>query len=263
MLHVCSDLSAAGCLRQTLKALNRNERVISFGDNLAMGPISDVGGLERKAWFLSFFNMEDGSQLAFWESCNAFWDRARDAANSGLTVWLSRRCTREVAWFSQLMAILPSETKFDLIDFTNEFPPGPGESGSFTRAIGLGVLNPKRLERGFEISTRVAVRDFSADIEQWKILQAENAPLRVFRNMQLVSAAVDYFDATLLKYATENWQSAARVVGASLVDDEIQPGTIEVGDSWLFDRLWNLIESGRLEANDEILGPRAGVRLKT
>ena len=263
MLHTCFNYSTAGSLRQTLKALGRDEFVLAHHDNLAAGPITDVTGDERKSWFLSSMNFADGSEREFWDNSVKFWQQVVAAQNDGLMVWLSRRCSLEVAWFSHLMSILRIETRFQIADFTNEFQL-PDKKGKLVfSAASLGWLNPKKLERGFAIAREVIVSDFSSDISNWKLLQSENAPLRVFKELHLVSAPVNYFDSIILKYATREWQPAAYIVGKCLIDEENQPNTVEVSDIWLFDRLWHLVDVGFLETEDEPSSPKSKVRLKT
>ncbi len=262
MLHICFNYSTAGTLRQTLKALGRDEFVLSHHDNLAVGPIADVTGEERKNWFLSSMNFEDGSEWEFWDSSVKFWQRVATAQNDGLMVWLSRRCSLEVAWFSHLMSILQTDTKFQIADFTNEFQLTDKAGIHRFSAASLGWLIPKKLERGFEIARDVIVSDFSSDISNWKLLQSENSSLRVFKDLHLVSARADYFDPTILKYAANEWQLASYMVGKSMIDEEIQPNTVEVNDIWLFDRLWHLVDAGFLESEDEQPTPQSKVRLK-
>ena len=261
MLHTCFNYSTAASLRQTLKALGRDEFVLAHHDNLAAGPIADVTGAERENWFLSSMNFEDGSEREFWESSVRFWQQVVAAQNDGLMVWLSRRCSLEVAWFSHLMSILQTDTKFQIADFTNEFQSIDKEGKLRFAANSSGLLIPKRLQRGFEFVRSVAVEDFADDIERWHNLQVENAPLRVFNKMRLVSAPADYFDATLLKHASSEWQPAVRIVGGCLFDEEIQPETTEVSDIWLFGRLWQLVDEGKLKAKSADYHPSLEVRL--
>ena len=252
-------MSSAYSLRQTLLSLGRDEEVLGYIDCLAMGPIADVVGQERADWFKSSVSMAGGSVESVWAEACYFWQRAMSAAKSGIRIWLSRRCTFEVTAFSHLVSILPKNTEFELVDFTNETVGGK----SAFPPIGLGVITSNQLRRGFEIIQAAKVSDFRSDMIVWRQLQLENAPLRVFNNLRLVSAPADYFDATILKHTTHLWQPAARVVGASLVDQEIQPETAEVSDMWLFDRLWHLVDVGFLETEDEPSSPKSKVRLKT
>ena len=256
MLNACFGMSSASSLRQALESLGKEEFVTGYPDNLAMGPIAEIQGQERKEWLLTFYgNKADLTSQLWSESCE-FWQKLAGSSTSTLRVWLSRRCTFEVAAFLHFVSSVPHNYEFELVDlsdtFINEEP----------FANGLGVLAPDELADGFRFCRHASASEFEADSENWKLLQSQNSNLRAFSNRKLVSVPDDYFDGTILRHAMTDWKRAAYIVGKSLVDEDIQPGTIEVSDSWLFDRVWRLVDSGQLEAETDVALPGTRIRLK-
>jgi hypothetical protein len=77
-------------------------------------------------------------------------------------------------------------------------------------------------------------------------LQAENAPFRIATEDGLISAPADHFDASLLKWASQEWQSIRRIVGSTMVYDD--SSYIQVGDLMLLVRIVALVDRGALAA---------------
>jgi hypothetical protein len=82
-------------------------------------------------------------------------------------------------------------------------------------------------------------------------LRAENAPLRVLRNGELVSAPITFFDDLLLSFVTDQWRKTAmiiaRALGASWDDDCMQ-----VGDGFLGAHIRALANAGQLDSQGDL-----------
>jgi uncharacterized protein DUF3658 len=90
--------------------------------------------------------------------------------------------------------------------------------------------------------------------ELWGRLRAENAPLRVLSEGELVSAPLSFFDPLLLSCATSEWQKAARVIGEALWEswESSNMSVMQTGDLLLCARARALANAGRLESRGNL-----------
>jgi Protein of unknown function len=85
--------------------------------------------------------------------------------------------------------------------------------------------------------------------EIWGRLRAENAPLHILSEGELVSAPLSFFDPLLLSLTTSERQKAARVIGEALCDSST---TSVTGDLVLCARVRALASAGRLESRGDL-----------
>jgi hypothetical protein len=85
--------------------------------------------------------------------------------------------------------------------------------------------------------------------ELWRHLKAENAPLRVLSEGELVSEPLSFFDPLLMSYATPQWKKASRIIGEALAHDL---ETLQTGDLVLSARVRSLVKAGRLESRGDL-----------
>jgi hypothetical protein len=115
-----------------------------------------------------------------------------------------------------------------------------------------GVLNPDQMADVFENAPRRPVMSDSELFGRWSELEAEDSLLRTIVDGRLVSAPVDHFDRFIIDSVGSEWKPAARAVGDAL------SGTFDarlwVHTDFLFSRVANLVKSGALEAQGDVLG---------
>jgi len=122
----------------------------------------------------------------------------------------------------------------------------------------LGELNPKQISemvlwtRAAEISP-AARQQYRED---WRKLRDENAPFRVVKNLQLLSAPITVYDDLLVSHMSHRWVKCAEVIGNALAAAGSQ-----LSDAVLFARLRRLTEDGRLEARGDLATMRSEIRL--
>ncbi len=88
--------------------------------------------------------------------------------------------------------------------------------------------------------------------ELWARLKAENGPLRILSEGELISAPLSFFDPLLLSFATPEWQKTARLVGEALAYDAYDLSTVQTEDLVLYARARALAEAGRLESRGDL-----------
>ncbi len=245
-LHVVFGESAGGSLRQALRSMRRNDRVVALVDDLSFGPINPVEPRARVAWATQELGFEtDAATVARMESS---WSEALAPAGRRIA-WMSRRSGCDFAGFLEWLWRL-GDGPCEIVDLTDiRFPErcAEGPAGYLGLVISLGTLNPDRiaamglLDRAAPLAP--AARAHYRDI--WRGLRAENAPLRVVSGAGLGSAPITFYDDELMSYAVPAWRKVARIVGEALAN---QDGFFRCGDLLLAARVRALAKAGRLEA---------------
>ena len=246
--HVVFNPSAAASLREALRRASREEHVVSLFDCLSFGPINPPDAGLRIKW------VEKELGYTGWEEVGAkelpFWFESL-SVGSRKVAWLSRRSTQEYAGFLEWLWRL-GEEPIEVVDLTDVVVAGSKDAPTKQRlAISLALLSPEvvlenhLLDRAEILSSALRARY----VELWSGLKAENGPLRILSEGELVSAPLSFFDPLLLSFATPKWQKTAMLVGEALAYDL---STLQTGDLVLCARARALAKAGRLEFRGDL-----------
>jgi Protein of unknown function/Domain of unknown function (DUF1835) len=248
-LHIVFNSSGAAGLREALRQAGRDERVVGLFDSLSFGPINPPDPELRSKW------VEEELGYTGWEEvvgeATSFWPESLSVSNRRVA-WLSRRSAQEYAGFLEWLWRL-GEEPIEVIDLTDVMVTTKNEPTTPCLAISLGILPPYQiLENDLFNPTEKLTPVFRARYrELWGRLRAENAPLRVLRDGELVSAPLSFFDQLLLSHATPEWQKAAWIIGEAL-SDSWTTLAMQTGDLVLAARARALADAGRLEGRGDL-----------
>lgn len=224
-LQVMFSPSAAGTLKQALVLADRPDEVLCLSDNFSFGPIAMDDAQARVRWVeeeLGYTGWHD-----FTDKSAAFL-AAFEAPPAQVTAWLSRRETMTYAgflWWLSRVGNIPV---------------------SIIEVAELSIANAKNLIKFLDQAAPLSMENRTLYQSRWKQLKIEDAPLRVIRGEELVSAQISHFDESLLSHTTHEWQKMARIVAVSLVEF-CDAGVYQTDDLVLGARLAYLAEEGKLE----------------
>jgi hypothetical protein len=230
--HIVFTPSGAATLRQRIAELNAVPKVLCLQDNLSLGPLA-CSSEARTAWFESMFGIGWSPVI---QQRFEFWNDVKRIAGD-CCVWLCRNVASDCCGYLEWVSHRGSR---------------PHKVVDADMPIGLINLLPAWLEY-FADATSADRSQQSMEARNWSQL-SENAPVRRIENSEVVSAPLSCFDNLLLAKATPDWRSAALMVGEVLAIDFAE--VHQTGDLLLFNRLWALVDAGRLEA----LGDHGSVR---
>jgi hypothetical protein len=244
-LHIAPGDSAASSLHQALRFAERDEKLLVFRDDLSCGPVACGAPATRAKWWQQQF---DWPELE--NDLRSFWAQV-DATEERIVVWFGRHSARELS-FHLAWAWHMGGRPYHLIDVTALCIPvrQSGDSSGIAQPLkavsqipsdGLAALFGK--ERPISAQEQVILR------EDWTRLKAENAPFRVVTPTGLVSASMDYFDQSLLDYASYDWKKIALIVGSALAA-QCDP-YFQTSELTLNNRVVALIDSGSLIADGD------------
>jgi len=245
VLHFVFTLSGAGCLVQALRKAGRDDQVIAFSDDLSFGPIDPADASLRAKWVEHELGERDWNRSP--TSSERVWDEARFPDHRKVA-WLTRRSASEYAGFLDWIWRL-GEAPCEVVDLSEVMISYPSEHGPPrppVLAVSLGMLHPDTIRNNnlWDLAEplQMTVRDRYLDL--WRQLRSENAPLRVVKGDNLVSAPISFFDSLLMSYGTNNWQKVIRIVGTAIA---AEMDIFQASDMVLRARIDALAQAGRLE----------------
>ena len=255
-VHVVFGKSIADTLREALAALGSMERVIGLPDGLNVGPIDPPDPSLRQAWGKSVLGADPVLRDGLVDDpidVETAWAEAT-APGVNPVFWACLSSPAEHACFLAYAARM-QDRSFAIVDATNL---------NFTTVDGvrspcsLGLMRAQDIVASNLYATRhlISFEERRAASEAWSQLQHENAPFRIVRDGQLVSAPLTHYDALLVEQASQDWEIAARLIGRAIttfVDAQSGEGTSDVV---LIGRMLALGEENLLE----IAGPGPGMR---
>jgi hypothetical protein len=245
MIHILFCPSAAGTLRQVLRARNRRERVVDLTEWLDWGPIDFRDFKQRCAWF------DQNVPSAFaggWEWMNQQIGEFKAGVEGDYdrTIWIEPLSANELAglyWYLE---------NFGGSDAQLLVAP------RFKSMCGLGVRGIESMADLLDNFPREYWDPARFPDNSWTTLAAEHAHLRVVENGLLQSVPSDYFDHYLLRGCSSTWTEWMRVVGNTMIN--INDAGHRVDDLFLQWRLGNLIQSDAVETDGHL--PRYGEQSK-
>ena len=245
-VHVVFGGSAGGSLRQALRSLKSDDRVIALDEDLSVGPIDPAEPRPRTQWVKRDLGYDIGAGLL--ARVEKSWLDALAPAERRIA-WLSRRSARDYSGFLELLWRLGDEP-CEVVDITDaRFPDqrAEGPAGYLSLVVSLGVLNPDQIKSMglLDRAVPLAPTERSRYREVWRRLRSEDAPLRIVSDTGLSSAPITFYDEELLSYAVPQWRKVARIVAEALAN---QREFAQCGDLFLASRVRALAQVGRLEA---------------
>jgi len=245
VLHFVFTPSGAGCLVQALRKAGRDDQVVASFDDLSFGPIDPADASLRAKWVERELGERDWNRPP--ASSERVWDEARFPDHRKVA-WLTRRSAMEYAGFLDWLWRL-GDTPCEVVDLTEVEVPSRPEHGPPRPprlAVSLGMLHPDTIRNNnlWDLAEplQMTVRDRYLDL--WRQLRSENAPLRVVKGDNLVSAPISFFDSLLMSYVTNNWQKVIRIVGTAIA---AEMDIFQASDMVLRARIDALAQTGRLE----------------
>ena len=255
ILHVVFTDTGAADLREALKTSGRDDAVVCLADNLSFGPIDPVDPEARRNWVekeLGFTGWpstpeQDGDNG--WEDisvrAHAFWNESLSQRHRKIA-WISRRSAMEYAGFLEWLWRLgdaPCEV-VDLSEVKISYRPEHGPP----RRPRLAMLDHNTICNNdlWDLAEPLQMSARGRDLDLWRQLRSENAPLRVIDGDKLVSAPITFFDSLLLSHVKANWLKVARVVGEALTDQTMDRA-FQTCDMVLAARINSFVKSGVVE----------------
>jgi hypothetical protein len=242
---VVGDLAAAP-LMEAVKMENSLEgEVAVWKDILHVGPLKKEEGqsfseLRSAYWNGIVPNEKTAVQVDDMErllaiSAAMFKDESVEA-----WFWMAPAPADVCAYYCMLPYLSKHKGRFNIVNIAGL--PFLDENGKVFYPRNLSHILPKELVKARKLSRQVTLSEMELDVDEWKKLVEENAPLRVHEaGKKIKSVSEDHYDQQLLSFCSQQFQKASKIVRQAL-----SKYNIPTGDLWLGWRLKKLATEGKL-----------------
>lgn len=154
--------------------------------------------------------------------------------------WMAPAAADICAYYWMLPYLSKHRGRFYVINIAGL--PFLDESGKLYYPKSIGQILPKELVKARKLARQVTPSETEVDVDEWKRLVAENAPIRLLEGgKKIVSKPVDHFDETFLSFCSFQFQKASKI-SKQLMTKVVFP----FDETWV---LWNwrrLIQEGKV-----------------
>jgi len=242
--HVCFGHSASGTLRHALLSGGHDEPVLNFWGCYVAGPLKQHVSPCRSTWLAEhYYGVGEDDDFKMEHAADEQEFREALASCEGeLVAWTSRRCAAEYCDFLEFVSAARNKRRLSIADLSE------ARSKSGMLCLSVGTCWPEVLASHFDSIRPLSNEEREQLLSYWQRLSEENADLRMLAEGNLVSTALDRYDAEILRKISNYWTIAARVVGNAMgwidmADEQLQG----YGDLFWFKRLRTLAVGGVID----------------
>lgn len=201
--HILIGLSLGGALKIALESHQINDHVVVMVDDLMWGPLgnvlSDHVQAVRLNWWEQVLNDEDLSDdISFLrEKYKIFNEWANSLTDSdSLLFWVGDNPTDYIGLMC-LLTYLPKSIPVSVVMASEAYYKRYGKFKPLT----VGEILLEKIFPLMEDAKLISQHEREGYIRNWTKLLEENGNLRIFKNRELQTVSVDYFDEVILNSA--------------------------------------------------------------
>lgn len=248
-IHVANGDSAAQSLTEALRLAEREDRVLTLRDDLAVGPLREIDDspLARATFWRQVLNSNIDLEDEL-EDQQALLSRLT-RGDSQIVVWHGQSAAdqltlRRVAFHLRNAPQRLNEAKLNADDLTIPASDAqPERVGRADRTTAVGMFSPHQLLAKLPSAAPISVLRISRLALEWQEAKYASAETRRLRDNMLVSGTWMDVDEALLELASADFQPARKIAGAAMA----QRFDFMLSDSVAFWRCRELVTAGRLK----------------
>jgi len=232
--------------------------IIEIKDDYAVGPIlnifSDEGRTNRRNWWRmvldggDYVGVVDSGLVDDEKQVEIIHQQLQDDPNQVVWIWAAQN-KHDVSGYFWLMSQLAAYQSRIFILYLNNLP-FFNEKGNIFYPNWLHVIPPKEFIKAKKLARPITLSEFETDPDEWKKLMEEDKMVRLLEGgKKLVQFNDDFYDKDLLKYLSNEWQKANKVIHQFL-----QKNNHTTGDAFILWRLKELINAEKIEAKGLLKG---------
>lgn len=257
MIHIVFNTADVTVLQQVIELDESLQgEVLQVHDDFSVGPLTDIylgeGMLARRIWWRQV--------LAGGDYDGNIDDEAKDDVQQIATlVGTMRRNPNEIIW------IWAAQNKHDvsgyywLLHFLKEFQgrifilylnnlPFFNDKGQIFYPTWLHQIPAKEFLKAKKLAREITPSEFEVDPDEWTRICNEDRGVRLLEGgKKLGQADYDYYDASLQKFITADWQKASKIIHQCLTKS-----TETTGDAYLLWRLKEMISQDMFDVQGKM-----------
>jgi hypothetical protein len=230
--------------------------IVLISDDYSLGPIADSfteeGMALRKAWWRGVLGEPEppADTVPVSEGhlkLQQILERMREEEFDRIWIWVASNA-RDVSGYYWLVAQLNEFAgRIDVLSLNNL--PFINDKGAIFYPSFLSEIPSREFIKAKKLARPVSLSEFETDPDEWTRLAHEQRNIRILEGAKkLVQQEDDYYDAPLKKFITTEFQKTSRIINQFL-----SKSPVRTGEAFLLWRLKQLVSSGALEREGELL----------
>lgn len=225
--------------------------IIQIKDDFAVGPIKDIfsdEGIEnRKQWWREVLKggdldrKVDSGENDDQCTVNQIIERLNEDKDEQIWIWAAQN-KHDVSGYYWLISQLKEYAGRIWILYLNNLP-FINDKGHLFYPTNIFEIPPREFVKAKKLAREITTSEFEVDPDEWKRLCNEDKGVRILEGgKKLLQHDYDYYDDTLRKFITVDWQKVNR-----LMHSLFNKSKDVTGDMYLLWRLDLMIERGEID----------------
>lgn len=251
-LHLTFGFVGTAILTQSQLIDPKLGEILGFTDPLSQGPLCDLDDIEaiknRKLWLQEAFGSirsEEGDN--FIDDNLNLLRKLINTSNKYKTIYLwlgdeanEKITTARLLYYLNGLAIPIYRLNFNKMEFWNE-------EGVKLVLTSLQVMRVEDISVASQHFEELSTDDKQAFVSLWDRIRTDQSVVHIFdKSAELVSGDETFFDQYLLERCNDQSKRSSLIVGYTLCDIWEKFGSGSVGDVFLFYRLHELANKGKI-----------------
>lgn len=232
--------------------------VLLIRDDYAVGPLTGIflpEGLEkRRDWWRTVLQGSDNENSVDDGMVNdpAVLINIKEClinnSEDELWIWAAQNKHDVCGYYWLVSQLADFQGRIHLLYLNNL--PFINEKGSIFYPDWLSQIQPKEFLKAKKLARPITTSEFEVDGDEWNKICEEDKMIRLLEGgKKIVQKELNYYDTELLKFVTNDFQKANKVVNAFL-----NKGKETTGDAFVFWRLKELTKTNQLDVQGELKG---------
>ena len=232
--------------------------VLLIRDDYAVGPLTGIflpEGLEkRRDWWRTVLQGSDNENSVDDGTVNdpAVLINIKEClinnSEEELWIWAAQNKHDVCGYYWLVSQLADFQGRIHLLYLNNL--PFINEKGSIFYPDWLSQIQPKEFLKAKKLARPITTSEFEVDGDEWNKICEEDKMIRLLEGgKKIVQKELNYYDTELLKFVTNDFQKANKVVNAFL-----NKGKETTGDAFVFWRLKELTKTNQLDVQGELKG---------
>jgi hypothetical protein len=259
MIHVVFNEPDVEILK---KAIELDETlagdVLLIRDDYAVGPLTGIflpeGQEKRKDWWRTVLQGSDNENSVDDGTVNDpavlinIKEQLINNSEEEIWIWAAQNKHDVCGYYWLVSQLADFQGRIHLLYLNNL--PFINEKGSIFYPDWLSQIQPKEFLKAKKLARPITTSEFEVDGDEWNKICEDDKMIRLLEGgKKIVQKEVNYYDTELLKFVTNDFQKANKVVNAFL-----NKGKETTGDAFVFWRLKELTKTNQLDVQGELKG---------
>ena len=244
---IVGDATAKPLIEAIAQGDQLSGEVIVFKDILHVGPLK-TEGMSFSEGRTAFWNqvIPEKQQDVVVDDLERLMEVSSRLSNDeelNIWFWMAPTPADVTAYFWLLHFLKKHQGRFSVVNINGL--PFLDENGKLFYPESIGHIPVKEMIKARKLARVTTPSEWETDADEWPRMMEENSGIRLFKGgKKLDSESIDHYDILLLTFITNQNQKATKIVNQVIAKHKLP-----TGDTFLYWRLREMAEEGKIEMN--------------